>query len=104
MMTNCRMMWPMPMPCVIFVVGLPLGTQDLLEFVTGSDLAFMCIYIRYGLANILSKYMIYFRNIEKIKDTLFFNIQSDPSRFKSYTREVSIEGGRGHTHVNLHQK
>ena len=27
-----------------------------------------------------------------------------PSKFKSYTREVSIEGGRGHTHVNLHQK
>ena len=23
---------------------------------------------------------------------------------KSYTREVSIEGGRGHTHVKLHQK
>ena len=100
-MTNCRMMRPMPMPCVIFVVGLPLGTQDLLEF---CDWIWPCIYIRYGLANILSKYDLFPKYRKIKKNTLFFNIQYNPSRFKSYTREVSIEGGRGHTHVNLHQK
>lgn len=49
------------MPCIIIVVGLPLGTQDLLEFVTGSDLAFIS-----GTAlRIYYPNMIYFRNIEK---------------------------------------